>query len=103
MTKFKIGDKAVVTFVDHKDIDEGIRVGDTVIISEANTATNWCIRENGELYPLYDSQLELVEEPKKEENAPKTGIQPMVVNITVTPTLTHITIGGKRFRLVAED
>ena len=52
-----------------------------------------------------EDYLELVEEPKKDESAPKTETQPMVVNVSISigAELTHITIGGKRFRLVSED
>lgn len=100
---FKSGDKAVVTSVDRDDMDEGIHVGDTVIISEDNNPIPWCIRENGKGWPLYSYQLELAEESKKDERSPKEETQPMIVNISIGAELTHITIGGKRFRLVAED
>ena len=50
-----------------------------------------------------EDYLELVEEPKKDESAPKTEAQPLTVNINIGAELTHITIGGKRFRLVPED
>ena len=100
---FKNGDKAVVAFVDCHDIDEGIRAGETVIIAEDNDPMPWCIRENGELYPLYSYQLNPVENCKKDESAPKTETQPVPVNISIGAELTHITIGGKRFRLVPED
>lgn len=98
---FKIGDKAVVAFVDCHDIDEGIRVGETVIITEDNDLMPWCIRANGEWYPLYAYQLELAKHHKKDET--KTETQPMTANISIGAEVTHITIGGKRFRLVSED
>ena len=63
----------------------------------------WCIRENGEGWPLYSYQLKLVEESKKDKPTPNPETQPMVVNISIGAELTNITIGGKRFRLAAED
>lgn len=100
---FKKGDKAVVTFVGRPDMNQGIHIGDTVIIAEDNNPIPWCIRENGMKWPFNYYQLVLVEESKKEENAPKTETQPMTVNISISAELTHILTGGKRFRLVAED
>ena len=43
---FKKGDKAVVTFVGRPDMNQGIHIGDTVIIAEDNNPIPWCIREN---------------------------------------------------------
>lgn len=100
---FKKGDKAVVTYVDSEDIEEGIHVGDVVIINEDNNLMLWCIRANGKWYPLYAYQLELEKHHKKDKTTPKTETQPMTVNVSIGAELTHITIGGKRFRLVPED
>jgi len=100
---FKKGDKAVVISVDRSDISEGIRVGETVIITDGNSILHRCIRENGDVWPFYGYQLELAEAPKKYKSTPKTETQPMAVNISIGAELTNITIGGKRFRLVSED
>lgn len=100
---FKKGDKAVVISVDCDDIGEGIRVGETVIIIEDDNLMPNCIRENGKVWPFYASQLEPAEQPKKDEITPKTETQPLTVNISIGAELTHITIGGKCFRLVSED
>lgn len=102
MAKFKVGDRVRLVEID----------GDCGIWSEGYVGEEGVVEEEDtEPYVRFDDgtdwgsedYLELVSESKKDEIAPKTETHPMTVNMTVTSELTHITIGGKRFRLVAED
>lgn len=103
MAKFKVGYRVRVIKVDGRCGSWcNDRVGKIGIVDDDDEIPSVSF-EDGIIDWGGEDYLELVEESKKDEIAPKTEMQPMTVNITVTTELTHITIGGKRFRLVPED
>lgn len=102
MAKFKVGDRVRVVKIDgYCRLWDEKYVGEEGIVESEDTIP--CVMFDEEADWGSEDYLELVEEFKKEENAPKTETQPMVVNISIGAELTHIIIGGKRFRLVEED
>ena len=102
MAKFKVGDRVRVVKIDgYCRLWDEKYVGEEGIVEEEDTEP-YVKFDNGTDWGCED-YLELVEESNKDENAPKTETPPMTVNISIGAELTHITIGGKRFRLVAED
>ena len=103
MAKFKVGDRVrIIEF----DCDEGGWCRRS--INKIGTVTEesccpWVRFDDGFTDCGSEIYLYPVEEPKKDEGAPKTETQPLTVNVSIGAELTHITIGGKRFRLVPED
>lgn len=101
MARFKIGDRVRLVKIDG---DCGLwndkYVGEEGIVLEKDTDP-YVNFDSGEDWGS-ENYLEPAEQPKKDESAPKTETQPMVVNISIGAELTNITIGGKRFRLVPE-
>lgn len=101
MAKFKIGDRVrVIKVVGSCGSWCNDRVGKIGIVDDDDEIPSVSF-EDGIIDWGGEDYLELVEESKKDKIAPKTETSDLT--ITVTTELTHITIGGKRFRLVAED
>lgn len=94
MAKFKIGDRVRVVEV-NGSAGEWLTyyVGREGCVQEIDTMP-WVIFDDNSRDWGCEDYLELVE-PKKHENNQLTE--------SISAELTHITIGGKRFRLVAED
>ena len=103
MAKFKVGDRVrVIKVYGSCGSWCNDRVGKIGIVDDDDEIPSVSF-EDGIIDWGSEDYLELAEEPKKDEIKPKTETQPMTVNISISAELTHITIGGKRFRLVAED
>lgn len=94
MAKFKIGDRVRVV-----GIDENHGSWFNRVVGEIGTVTEDDVMpivnfDNGERDYGEEKYLELVESEKPKINP---------LTISTSAELTHITIGGKRFRLVQED
>ena len=104
MAKFKIVDRVRVV----RRFDGYFGCWMREFVGKIGTVENvsespWVYFDNGGRDYGSEEYLMLLEHAKKDDSAPKTETQPMIVNINIGAELTHITMGGKRFRLVPED
>ena len=108
MAKFKIGDRVKVVAnkypVDNEDeyffggrIGHSFNIGEVGVVVEyddGDSCQPYEIEVEGTIQWVADTDIE-TQEPKNPKIDPLT--------ISMSTELTHITIGGKRFRLVTED
>lgn len=98
MARFKVGDRVRVVSRDGYRGYWGERnVGKVGLVMEVSCNPWVCFIDGVQDY----GSEECLELATDEEY--KTETQSLTVNISIGAELTHITIGGKRFRLVPED
>ena len=98
MARFKIGDLVrVVSRNGYRGYWGERNVGKVGLVMEVSCNPWVCFIDGVQDYGSEEC-LELV----TDEITPKTETHPMAVNVSIGAELTHITIGGKRFRLVPE-
>lgn len=99
MARFKIGDMVRVVSRDGYRGYWGERsVGKVGLVTEVSCNPWVCFVDGDQDYGSEEC-LELV----TDEITPKTETQLLTVSVSISAELTHITIGGKRFRLIPED